>query len=334
MKTNNHEMVDGIVLLAKHPGPTSFSSLNIIKHALKTTRVGHTGTLDSFAQGLLVVCVGRLTKLAGNITEFDKEYKAIIKFGQETDTLEYTGNIIRTADLPSLEKLQEAILYFQGSQKQIPPAFSAIHVNGKRASDLIRQGEVIELKAREINVYTSELIEYKLNDNGLVEYCQINFKVSKGTYIRSLARDIATFCGSAGHLVGLYRTRIGNFRIEDAVLYDTLPEFNIETVINKINNPIEYKKSDETEVFEEIKYKLKPFTENEAKMADFEILHLKDNMFESAFKNGKKIMRSYFIEDINSFSLYLFAVFSENNNFCGLIEKTIDGKLSYKFVIN
>lgn len=327
-------MVDGIVLLAKRPGPTSFSSLNIIKHALTTTKVGHTGTLDSFAQGLLVVCVGRLTKLAGNITEFDKEYKAVIKFGEETDTLEVTGNVIRTAEKPSLEKLKSAISVYQGPQKQIPPSFSAIHVNGKRASDLIRQGENIELKSREINVYSAELIEYKLDFDGRVEYCQINFKVSKGTYIRSLARDIANYCGSAGHLIGLYRTRVGNFRIEDAVLYNSLPDFSIDSVLSNLNSYKDEKIADESSIFEVIKNKLNPFTEKEAKLSGFESIHLKDELYEAAFKNGKKILKTYFNEDISSFSSGLVAVFTCKNIFCGLIEKSIDGKYNYKFVIN
>ena len=99
---SSHPMNDGIVLLAKQPNQTSFYSLNSVKKALGTSKVGHTGTLDSFAQGLLVVCVGKMTKLAGNITEFDKSYEAVIKFGEETDTLEYTGKVIKKLVFPKL----------------------------------------------------------------------------------------------------------------------------------------------------------------------------------------------------------------------------------------
>ena len=133
---SNLSSPDGIVLLAKKTGLTSFTALNSVKKALNTTKVGHTGTLDSFAQGLLVVCCGRLTRLAGNITEFDKSYEAVIKFGEETDTLEYTGQIIRRAPLPSLEALEASVKKYTGKQLQAPPAFSALHANGKRASDL------------------------------------------------------------------------------------------------------------------------------------------------------------------------------------------------------
>ena len=112
--------MDKIVLLSKQPGVTSFTSLYNVKRAFNTTKVGHTGTLDNFAQGLLVVCTGRLTRLAGNITEFDKSYKAVIKFGSETDTLDYEGNIIRNAELPDEKTVREVINSFIGEQKQTP----------------------------------------------------------------------------------------------------------------------------------------------------------------------------------------------------------------------
>lgn len=340
--------VDGIVLLAKQTGLTSFSALNDVKHALKTTKVGHTGTLDSFAQGLLVVCVGRLTKLAGNITEFDKDYSAIIKFGQETDTLEYTGNVIKTSSLPTLDKLREAIAHFTGEQLQKPPEFSAIHVNGKRASDLKRAGEQVEIPPRKINVYSSELIDYKLNDENLVEFCQINFSVSKGTYIRSLARDIADYCGSSGHLAGLFRTRIANFRIEEAAGFDLLEAFNIENTIkslekfNSEQNNENSNNSIKTESLElrnlihsQIKEKLQQFTIPTAKICGFKILHLKDSLFEDCFKNGKKLFKNFFVEDLQLISNYsTVAVFTIDDKFVGLIEKNETGKLNYKFVIN
>ena len=161
---------DGIVLLAKKPGLTSFSSLHSIKKALGTSKVGHTGTLDSFAQGLLVVCTGRLTRLAGNITEFDKSYEAVIKFGEETDTLEYTGNIIKTAPLPTLEVLKEAISKYTGNIMQSPPSFSAVHVNGKRASDLAREGKAVELPPRPVTIFNAEIKETQADSQGLIEY--------------------------------------------------------------------------------------------------------------------------------------------------------------------
>lgn len=342
--------MDGIVLLAKQPGLTSFSSLFNVKKALKTTKVGHTGTLDSFAQGLLVVCTGRLTRLAGNITEFDKEYKAVISFGSETDTLEYTGNIIKETAMPTEQALISAVESFTGQQQQVPPQFSALHVNGKRASDIARKGGEISLPSRSITVYKAEITELEKNAQGLVESCMITFRVSKGTYIRSLARDIAYKCGSSGHLIGLYRTRVGNFCIEDAAGFSLLSDFTISACKKAVES---WKKADgkshdnadktpdEKKLYteqnqliqQEIPAKIQFFNEETARLCGFYPLHLADESGEAAFRNGKPILKSWFIEHIDDIEEDLFAVFSNNNDFCGLIEKKDKKHFSYRFVL-
>ena len=280
--------VDGIVLLAKKPGLTSFSSLHSIKKALGTTKVGHTGTLDSFAQGLLVVCTGRLTRLAGNITEFDKSYEAVIKFGEETDTLEYTGNVIQTAPLPTLDTLKSAITKYTGKILQAPPAFSAVHVNGKRASDLAREGKDVEIPPRPVTVFKADLTETKQNAEGLIEYCKIDFTVSKGTYIRCLARDIAKEAGSAGHLVGLYRTRVGNFDIKDSAGFTELSDFNISSSIEASKQTIDLQKPhpDDSALQEEIRNKLCGFDRETAALCGFDSITLKDEEAEKDYKKG------------------------------------------------
>ncbi|MCR4734250.1 MAG: tRNA pseudouridine(55) synthase TruB [Treponema sp.] len=356
---NQSKQPDGIVLLAKKNGPTSFSSLNAVKKALNTKKVGHTGTLDSFAQGLLVVCTGRLTKLAGNITEFDKEYEAVIKFGEETDTLEYTGNIIYRAPLPDEENLKNAVKKFLGTIMQKPPAFSAIHVNGKRASDLARDGQIADIPEREIKVFKAEIIEIKKNEKNLVEYCRINFSVSKGTYIRSLARDIAKECGSAGHLIGLYRKKVGNFYIEDAAGFSELKDFSINSAIeekekwqllqkenqleasyqkDKSNRDsgqkIDFKHERENLQKEIIEKKLN-FSEECAELCGFEIIHLISKEAELAFKNGKALKSALF--DIKLHELLnekSAAVFTQDGLFTGLINKNSEGRVSYSFVLN
>ena len=131
--------------------------------------------------------------------------------------------------------MENALEEFKGKIMQTPPAFSAIHIDGKRASDLAREGKTAQLKPRPVTVFDAKIIETKLNSDNLVEYAQIDFSVSKGTYIRSLARDIAYECGSAAHLVGLYRTKVGNFRIEDAAGFSDLEDFSIENAIKNIN---------------------------------------------------------------------------------------------------
>lgn len=325
---------DGIVLLAKKPGLTSFASLHSVKKALGTTKVGHTGTLDSFAQGLLVVCTGRLTKLAGCITEFNKNYSAVIKFGEETDTLEYTGEVIRTAPLPSIDSLNEAIKKYTGNILQAPPAFSAIHVNGKRASDLAREGKTVEIPPRPITVFSVNLIETKITDEGLVEYCKIDFSVSKGTYIRCLARDIAKEAGSAGHLIGLYRTRIGNFDIKDAAGTYELGEFTIDSAIeqSKIQNT---ERPDDTELKEEIRNTIRGFDKETSTLCGFTNLTLVDEQAEKDYCNGKPIRSALFGTNLHDLpNNTVCAVFSNTNLFRGLIEKESGGRLRHRFVIN
>lgn len=344
---------DGIILFAKQPGPTSFKALNTIKKALNTTKVGHTGTLDSFAQGLLVICTGRLTRLAGNITEFNKSYKAVIKFGQETDTLEYTGKTIKESPLPSLEALQKAIEAHTGAIMQQPPSFSAIHIDGQRASDLARKGKYTEIPARPVTIFSAHLLETKLSEDGLVEYALIDFSVSKGTYIRSLARDIANYCGSAGHLAGLYRTKVGNFEIEHSAGYSLLKDFSIENVITSMEihkKELELKKAqplikgpkikyepDAEELFlqKEVQNKILPLTKGISSQCGFLDINLVSIEAEKDFENGKPLKSKNFNNSLYDLPVNsTIAVFSAEEQFKGLIEKDDNGRVKYKFVIN
>ena len=342
MKNNSNNSVgkqDGIILLAKQPFYTSFSSLNIIKKALKTSKVGHTGTLDSFAQGLLVVCTGRLTKLAGNITEFDKTYEAIIKFGSETDTLEYSGQVIKTTDLPTEEELISVLKKYNGQMEQIPPSFSAIHINGKRASDLVRSGHDVEIPKRKINIFYNKLIAIQKNAQNKVEYAHIEFSVSKGTYIRSLARDIGADCSSSAHLIGLYRTKVGNFNIENSIGKKYLNEFNIQNSIENVNlffnsNKDSLPKIDES-IKDEVLENIYSFTEDVSLQCGFINLHLVNEQKDNDFLHGRFLKASHFIEKIDLIKQNeSCAVFSSSGNFIGLIEKSTENKFNYKFVIN
>jgi tRNA pseudouridine55 synthase len=200
----------GLLLLDKKPGLTSFESLKDLKRALGTSRVGHTGTLDKFASGLLLVLVGRALKLAPWFTRCRKEYEGTVCFGAETDTLDPEGEIIAQGPLPSREALEEALGLFRGDILQAPPAYSAIHVEGRRASELARAGEAPEMKKRPVSVYSLELLSWEPPLAGIRVSC------SSGTYIRSLARDIALAAGSRAHLVALRRRRVAGFSVEDA----------------------------------------------------------------------------------------------------------------------
>lgn len=347
MKNQITQNTDSLVLINKKTGITSFRALNSVKKALKTTKVGHTGTLDSFAQGLLVVCVGHLTKLAGNITGFNKTYKAVIRFGYETDTLEFTGRIIKKTELPTLFQVQNAIQKFSGNLMQIPPNFSAIHINGKRASDLTRSGKSVEIPARSITVFSSKLLDVKMSGEK-VKYAMIEFNVSKGTYIRSLARDIGTECNSSAHLVGLFRTKVGNFNIENAAGFSEFDEFSIKNSIknaenfNRIQeieqNNQENKKfvltQEEIDFQNEIIQKKQTLSKETAKLCGFQIIHLKDENVENDFYNGKFLKQKHFIEHLDDFiNIQPIAVFTKREQFSGLIEKS-ENKIVYKFVIH
>ena len=198
------------MLVNKPSGITSFASLGTIKRTVDP-KVGHAGTLDKFAQGLMIVLTGSMTKLNVLFSTMDKRYRATICFGEETDTLDPEGDVIATGPVPSFEVIIDAInKYFFGEIQQKPPQYSALHIHGKRASVLAREGRIIEMDSRPISVYSFEPITF----DG--KFLVADIHVSKGTYIRSLARDLALACNSRGYLVSLERTQIGPFLLEEA----------------------------------------------------------------------------------------------------------------------
>ena len=202
-----------ILLSDKKVNMTSFSSLGEYKRMYKGEKVGHAGTLDSFASGLMIVMVGGATKLNPIFSSFGKRYIAEIGFGSETDTLDPTGRIVRTSDvIPTEDEIKAVLPSFLGKQKQIPPVYSAVHVDGKRAYKEARKERDIKMPERDIEIKDISLISVS------GDRCIIDCTVSKGTYIRSLARDIALSLGSCGHLENLRRLEIGPFSLSDIKL--------------------------------------------------------------------------------------------------------------------
>ena len=206
--------MNGYILLHKRSGVTSFQALHPVKRVLGTGKVGHTGTLDKFAEGLMVVLVGKALKQQEAFTHLDKKYVADVFFGKETATLDPEGEVIAEAAAPEEDALAGALARFRGEITQMPPVYSAIHVNGSRASDLARKGKPPEMKARQVTVYALELLSYEKPRARIAVHC------SSGTYIRALARDIALACDSRAYLTALTRTMVGDFRLEDAVVID------------------------------------------------------------------------------------------------------------------
>ena len=204
--------MNGIFLINKEANWTSFDICAKVKRLFNTKKVGHSGTLDPFAEGLMIVCLGQATKIIPFLEYYNKTYLATIKLGEETDTLDNTGNIIDKKDVLnySLEEIKNVLNSFLGKSQQIPPMYSALKHDGVPLYSLAREGIEIERKPRNIEIFSIELIEY--NKPFLTFKC----KVSKGTYIRTLAKDIAIKLSTVGHLVKLIRTNIDKFDLNMA----------------------------------------------------------------------------------------------------------------------
>lgn len=200
-----------ILLLSKKAGLTSFASLYPVKRHVDP-KVGHAGTLDKFAEGLMIVLTGAMTRLNPLFSGMDKEYVATILFGEETDTLDPEGEVVATADVPDLETIQDRIsTSFLGQLSQVPPEYSAVHVGGHRAYALARSGKEVQLSARDIRIDAFDILSWE------PPHLVARIRVSKGTYIRSIARDLGRACGSCARLERLVRTKIGPYGLEEAV---------------------------------------------------------------------------------------------------------------------
>ena len=203
--------VAGIAAISKPAGVTSFAALSPIKRSLGLARVGHAGTLDRFATGLLVVLVGPYSRLCPDFSSLDKTYVASVLFGEETDTLDPEGEVVSRAPVPTRETVEKVLPGFRGRIMQAPPGYSALHVGGERAYARALRGEAVEMKARPVEIFELELLDFDGATARLFVRC------SSGTYVRSLARDIALAAGSRARLETLERRSIGPISLEGAV---------------------------------------------------------------------------------------------------------------------
>ena len=205
--------LSGCLLINKKVGVTSRFEVNEVSHRLHEKKCGHIGTLDPFASGLLIILVGKATKISPFLERHNKTYIASLKLGQKTDTGDLTGNVIEEKDVPNLtkEEIEKVLSSFLGDSKQIPPMYSALKKDGKPLYEYARKGEEVERKPRDITIFDIKLISF---DKDVVTFAA---KVSKGTYIRTLGEDIAVKLGTVGHLVELERTMIDNFSVKDAI---------------------------------------------------------------------------------------------------------------------
>jgi tRNA pseudouridine55 synthase len=210
--------LSGVVVVNKPSGPTSFDVVRRVKGLFKVKRVGHTGTLDPTATGVLPICVGEATKVAGFIADGEKEYEATVRFGQVTDTQDAAGRVLETRPIEGVteDRVREALLSFVGLIEQTPPMYSARKIEGKRLYELARAGEEVEREPRTVNVDEARMTFFQPPDCGIFVRC------SKGTYLRTLAHDLGARLGSGAHLRELRRTRVGPFGIEESVGLDEL----------------------------------------------------------------------------------------------------------------
>jgi tRNA pseudouridine55 synthase len=219
-------VIRGWIILDKPVGLGSTTAVSAVKRILREagepkTKVGHGGTLDPLASGILPVALGEATKIAGRMLDATKTYDFTIRFGEETDTLDAEGKVVATSDVvPTLEETEAVLARFTGAIEQVPPAYSALKIDGKAAYARARAGEQVELERRRVTVHTLRVYASPRE----LDEVTLSATVSKGTYIRSLARDIAHALNTVGHVTMLRRTRAGPFSLDQAISLDFLEE--------------------------------------------------------------------------------------------------------------
>lgn len=229
MASRRGQVLDGILLLDKPEGLSSNHALQRSKRALNARKAGHTGTLDPFATGLLVCCLGRATKLAGQLLDSDKGYRATLRFGSETDSGDLTGEIVSTApegfNGVTAEALQAVLPGFLGEIEQIPPMHSALKRDGKPLYKYAREGITLERPPRTVTIHQLDLLSVTPTEAVIDVLC------SKGTYIRTLAQDIGRRLGCGAHLSALRRTRVGPFHIDNAIQLEALQNMDVPQLV-------------------------------------------------------------------------------------------------------
>ena len=240
----------GFLNIYKPQGKTSHDVVAILRRITKIKQIGHTGTLDPFAEGVLPLCIGKSTRLIEYL-EDDKAYIGTVQFGKSTTTYDIEGEEVNISDEKiSLEDLENSLPNFHGEIKQLPPIYSAIKVNGKKLYEYARKGEEVEIKPREVNIHKLEVVNF----NEEKQTAELLIECSKGTYIRSIAHDLGEALGCNGHLVKLVRIKAGQFKIENSIKLDDLE--SIEQVSKKLIYPLEYLNYPKYELNEEEKNKV------------------------------------------------------------------------------
>lgn len=237
-------MMNGIIVIDKDPGFTSFDVVAKMRGICKQKKIGHTGTLDPDATGVLPICLGKATRVSGILTDSDKEYIATMQLGVVTDTQDSSGKVLSTQTVAcSEEEVRKAILSFQGQIEQIPPMYSALKVNGKKLCDLAREGIEVERKSRPVTIYGIEILKMDLPNVSLKVQC------SKGTYIRTLCHDIGQKLGCGACMTDLRRTKAAGYRLEDAHSLEEVQAASLEGRLEEYIHPIDSVFQEEEKIF-------------------------------------------------------------------------------------
>lgn len=257
-------MINGVINIYKERGFTSHDVVAKLRGILKQKKIGHTGTLDPDAEGVLPVCLGKGTRLCDMLTDHSKVYEAVLLLGQSTDTQDVSGNVLQEAPVDvSEEEVREAIMSFVGPYDQIPPMYSALKVNGQKLCDLARAGKEVERKARPVEIYEIQIEEIHLPRVRMIVSC------SKGTYIRTLCHDIGEKLKCHGCMESLLRTRVGQFLLKDSLTLAQVEAYRDENRITEIVMPVDQVFSDcpalkLTKEAAKLGYNGNPFTSTQA----------------------------------------------------------------------
>lgn len=223
----------GFLNVYKPTGKTSHDVVAILRRVTKVKQIGHTGTLDPFAEGVLPICIGKATRLIEYLND-EKAYIGTIQFGSSTTTYDTEGEVVKTSDkIVTQGDVEESLKFFRGEIEQLPPIYSAIKINGKKLYEYARAGQEVKIEPRKVTIFELELVNF----NQAAQQAEIRIVCSKGTYIRSIANDLGEKLGALGHLIKLVRIKAGDFYVEDSIKLEDLN--SPEIVLNKLIYPTE-----------------------------------------------------------------------------------------------
>ena len=294
-------MIHGIINVYKEKGFTSFDVVAKARGIFKQKKIGHTGTLDPDAEGVLPLCFGKATKVCELLTEKRKEYQAVMLLGKVTDTQDISGTVLEEQEVNvTEEEVREAVLSFKGDIMQVPPMYSALKVNGQKLCDLARAGKTVERKARPVTIYELEILNIEL------PRVTMRVKCSKGTYIRTLCEDIGAKLKCGACMESLLRTKVSEFYLEDALKLSEL-----ETLVKQYTEGIPK---------EEWNTKIFPFV----KSVDSVFLKYKKAVVKKEYNkmlyNGNRLIDEMFQEVSAEYEVQPIRIYNEEGHFIGIYE--------------